>query len=380
MTITAVVVVFGVFGCFNATRASTDDGNQDAETSRPNSEADSNSTPDSATSRDAGDNNPDAEGRPAFHTCDNAALPTDLGTDDWDSLSSPADSAVGDPYHSARDRITNPGRSVNLVAKFSYGTIQKDLGGETVSVWIDDCSGSYTKLGEQKTNDEGRVFYPFNPDSLPGPGRYNTFFYVRGDGTSTTGTLRVLPRGTEMVVFDIDGTLTKGDRELANDIITDLFEPLLSGDYVPKARSKAREATEAYRDHHGYQVAYITARPYWLGKRTRSWLATEGMALGALRLSPSTSEALPTNDSVGNYKAGYIRRLNQTLGLEVRRAYGNSTTDIYAYEQGGLSAKEIFVLGEHGGEQQTVDLGDNYDGHVTDIIDTYRSAEQPFQY
>ena len=34
------------------------------------------------------------------------------------------------------------------------------------------------------------------------------------------------PKGTKVVVFDIDGTLTTDDMELFKDIIDDLYEPM----------------------------------------------------------------------------------------------------------------------------------------------------------
>lgn len=330
-------------------------------------------SPDDASDED------DTSSKPAFHVCDDAPLPDDeLVSTNWNKATSSL-IASREPRHGARDRLTNRSRPVELVAKFSYGSVQKDLEGEAVSVWIDDCSGAYRKVGEGQTNDEGRIFATVDPASLPGTGRYSTFFHVKGDGTIAQGTLRVLPRGTELMVFDIDGTLTEGNRELANGIANDLFGPLMSGDYVPETRSNAVDMTRLYRGEFGYQVVYVTARPYWLGDRTRSWLDNQGMGRGTLRLSPGLTDSLPTDDSVGDYKGNYLKRLDEGLGFEIRRAYGNSSTDIYAYKKAGLDGDRIYILGENGGQERTVDLGEDYDDHLQQTRSNYRPAEQPYQ-
>lgn len=360
----------------NAVESSRDAGFRDS-SEQPANDA---SPADDASStendrRDAGSN--DTSSRPTFHVCDDAPRPSNLGTVDWNKVTSSV-IASGKPRHGARDRITTPDVSVDLVAKFSYGSIRKDLEGESVSVWIDDCSGSYRKVTRTTTNGEGRVLATIEPDTLPTPGRYATYFHVHGDGTSARGELRVLPEGTEVIAFDIDGTLTQGNRELANDIASDLFDPLLSGDYVPKPRRDATETTRFYRQQLGYQLVYLTARPYWLGPRTRQWLSNQSVGLGTLRLSPSLADGLPAKDAVGDFKGRYLSRLAD-LGLDIRRAYGNSDTDIYAYEKAGLSTSSILTLGKAAGKQGTVDVGEDYRMHLQNLQKNYRPARQPYR-
>ena len=45
-------------------------------------------------------------------------------------------------------------------------------------------------------------------------------------------------------------------------------------------------------------------------------------------------------------------------------AYGNATTDIYAYEQAQLPKERTFIIGTHRGERNTQALDGSYTGHL----------------
>ena len=72
----------------------------------------------------------------------------------------------------------------------------------------------------------------------------------------------------EVILFDIDGTLTTSDFE----IIKDLFAEILTGDYVPEAYPEAAEMTWAHRDMKR-GGGYITGRPHWLRSVSREGLS-----------------------------------------------------------------------------------------------------------
>lgn len=319
-----------------------------------------------------------ADPRPTLQFCRDAPVPSDRPTEDWNNITSSAVAEL-EPDHSARDAITNPESRVSLEGKFAYGSVSKDLEGEDVEIWLDDCSGSYRKLGERTTDGDGRVLMRLPPDKLPPIGVYDLYFRVLGDGSSASATLRILPKGTELVIFDIDGTLTQGNRELAQGIGDDLFDPLKSGDYVPKARAGAVRATVQRRREMAYQLVYLTARPYWLKERTREWLDTKGMAPGLLRMTRSTSQGLPTQDAVGRFKANFLSRLD-SQGFDLVAAYGNSDTDIWAYDRAEVPKERTFVPGEHGGSEETVDIGEDFLDHVNWLREEGRPADQPFRY
>lgn len=70
-----------------------------------------------------------------------------------------------------------------------------------------------------------------------------------------------------------------------------------------------------------------------------------------------TGQNLPTQNHVGQAKLDQLKALQGT-GLTFIRAYGNATTDIYAYEAAGIPKSEAFIMGKHGGEGGTVPGGE----------------------
>ncbi|RDV39131.1 hypothetical protein DV096_00735 [Bradymonadaceae bacterium TMQ3] len=317
----------------------------------------------------------DGEELPELAFCNQAAPPEFSDTVDWESFGSGAIAAL-DPWHSAQDVITHPEREALVTGKFTYGPTSKDLQGERIEVWMDDCSGSYVRLGEAETDSDGRSVLTLAPGALPPVGTYALLQRVMGDNTVVRSYLRVFPRETRLIVFDIDATLTTSDTELFQDIFNDLFEPLLDGDFVPEARVGAVDITKVRNEVHGYQLVYITGRPYWLTEQSRGWLDDQGVAHGHLRLTGSNAESLPTTSGVGAYKAAYLEFLKE-LGFEIVMAYGNATTDIFAYAEAGVPADRTFILGQHGGEEGTVALGEDYVEHL-EAVRSDVPADQPF--
>ena len=316
----------------------------------------------------AGPSAPDAE---AFRICESEAAPAGKAQSAWRHASSTI-VALGAAWHSAEDVMATTDATVHLRGKFAYGSIGKDLEDELVEVWIDACDG-LRRLGSGLTNGDGRVTLKLSPADLPDVGRYRVHMRVAGDGSRTSATLWVVPPESRIAVFDIDGTLTASDWELVEDIVDDVFEPILYGD-APKARSGAAEATWARHDQ-GYLVVYLTGRPYWLTQRSRDWLRTRGMAPGVLHTTQRSADVMPTESGVGAYKADYLAGL-QLAGLHIDVAYGNATTDVFAYEEAGIPKDATFVLGRHGGEAGTIDLGDDYEHHLATV--ELDPIDQPF--
>lgn len=311
---------------------------------------------------------------PSLRYCTDGSMAADLPTVSWNRWQNAIITAA-DPWHSARDVLAVPGDAVTVFGKFAYGPTSKDLEGERIEVWIDDCAGGYRLAGTAITNSDGRIALDIAPADIPGIGIYGLYFRVMGDSSAARATLRVFPRGTSLMVFDIDATLTTDDFELIHDIFAELFEPLGTGDYVPAARAGAADIT-ALRAMQGYPLVFLTGRPYELTDISRDWLADEGIAPGTLMLAQSIPDALPTDSGVGDYKAAYLRELTD-MGFVLEAAYGNAATDIYAYELAAIAKDRTFILGQNGGESGTVDLGDDYLDHIPDAA-AEPAADQPF--
>lgn len=276
------------------------------------------------------------------------------------------------PWHTADDVITTDEDDATVRAKLSYGSLGKDLEDEWVELWLDDCDG-LVRLGRARTDDDGRIAMALPQDALPGVGQFALHLRVEGDGTLARATAWVLPVGTRVAVFDIDGTLTTSDWELFEDLLDDLFAPMLGGT-APDERPGAAATTRA-RAAQGYVPVYLTGRPYWLTGKSRAWLDAHGMAAGPLVTARRTSQILPTQAGVGTFKADTLAQL-ELLGLVPELAYGNASTDLFAYAEAGIDAAATFILGRHGGEQGTVALGSGYDDHLAQT--DFAPITQPF--
>ncbi|WP_428261850.1 LNS2 domain-containing protein [Haliangium sp.] len=332
--------------------------------------------PDPPSGPDAGPppSPPDAQVPPTvgFRTCMDGVMPADLPQVDW---SNPLNDVItlADPWHSAQDVIAATGHDTNLAGKFSYGDISKDLEGERIEVWIDDCAGGYRKLGEQVSNSDGRIGLPLSSAEVPAAGVYGLVFRVMGDDSTAASVLRVYPPGTHFVVFDIDATLTTSDSELVGQIVAEILTGIVA---PPDARAGAHDIA-ALRHQQGYELIYLTGRPYLLDALTRGWLDDLSFPGGTVHLTDEVADSWPSESAVGDYKADFLQSVLD-LGFTIDLAYGNASSDIYAYEQVGVAKERTYILGENGGMAGTVALGDTYLAHLDDAA-AEAAPEQPFE-
>jgi hypothetical protein len=273
--------------------------------------------------------------------------------DGFEHTTSKLAAAAGSPRHYMQDVIVPPGSAPHVEAKLTYGQASKDLEDELVQVFVDDCS-TWLDAGSARTDDDGRAAFDL-PANLT-VGLHEVRVVVSGDGTQASATVWVLPVGTRLVITDIDGTMTSGDSEL--------FEQILYGKHVPEAYPGASALTNAHTER-GHVVVYLTGRPYWLLNITRGWLRDLGFATGPLHVADRHDEILPTEAGVGTYKRAWLQGLLQA-GYVVDVAYGNASTDLFAYLGAGLPPASVWIIGTHAGEQGT---------HAVDVSWEARAAE-----
>lgn len=271
------------------------------------------------------------------------------------------------PGHSAQDVVVAVGDSATLEGKFAYGDLSKDLEQEKVRVFLETCAG-WSELGDATTDDDGRTRLTLAAAALPGAGRYRVAHVVRGDASVVFSELYIVPRGTRVVVFDIDGTLTTGDDEI--------IEQILDPSDFPDAVTGAAELTQRWAEL-GYLVVYLTGRPYWLMPHTREWLEREGFAPGSVRTADRHRDVVPGDRGVGDFKLAFLQELQSSRGLIVEAAYGNASTDVYAYTSLGLDTARIFIRGKHGGRDGTVDAGDDWRDELEALREA-SPAQQPW--
>ncbi len=134
-------------------------------------------------------------------------------------------------------------------------------------------------------------------------------------------TASAVAAGNDVVVFDIDGTLT-------NDTISITPHP------------GAVQAVKAYQAK-GYAVVYVTARWKPLQEAaTRAWLALNGFPNLPLYMS---SSLLLTDSATIKYKTNTLKTIESGTP-EVQFAYGDSTTDFKAYGNVGVPTAHVFAL------------------------------------
>jgi phosphatidate phosphatase PAH1 len=245
--------------------------------------------------------------------------------------------AKSEPHHFAMDAVGARGNDATLRAKFTYGSVGKDLEEELVAFFVREAgSCSFTELGRAETDDDGWARLTVGA-KVP-VGAHDFAAAVVGDGTFATAKLFVTERSVKTVVFDVDATLTTSDREVV--------EEVLKGK-VPEMRPDAPAVVQAYAKA-GFFVAYVTGRPYLLLRPTKDWLRGHGFPESYLRVTDRSSDSIPDEEGVQRFKESALLEL-KAAGLALDQAYGNAKTDICAYLHAGLDPKRTFILGPHAG-------------------------------
>lgn len=291
-----------------------------------------------------------------YQVCDQLEMPADLPTAFFESTMNEWVSAMV-PYHSANDILISVGQDAIIEGKFSYGAISKNLENEAIQLWMDGCGEELVYLEKVRTNSDGRSKAIIQASNFLEPGAYQIYQRVLGDGTFTKSMLRILPKASKIAIFDIDGTLTVSDSEL--------FKYLNDDSYVPQERNGAIQLTRfLYRV--GYEIVYLTGRHYLLTEHSRNWLKAKEFAPGTVLFSQSISESWPGKSGVGKFKIKYLIQYQES-GFQIKHAYGNAMTDIFAYEEANIQKSRTFILGENGGKKGTIDLGQDFAAHLKNL-------------
>lgn len=329
---------------------------------------------DSADAGDAGDesddpgddpgDDPDQPDQPVgFRTC--TALPYTPGDPTgFEHLGNEVVAASGGPTHHAQDVVTRSDQAATVSAVFQYSALAVDIADEVVRVSLDTCDG-WRDLGEVRTDGDGRATVEMGEALAPGV--YHLVYQVAADATLASAYLWSLPGGTRMALFDIDGTLTTAD--------TELWKEILLGDYVPEAYPSAANLTAAHADR-GHIPIYLSGRPSTLNATTRAWLDEGEFAHGVVHVTDSGSGVLPTDSGVGAFKRDFLRSLTDA-GLSIDLAYGDGSTDIFAYLSAGLPAGQVWIIGTHAGEEGTHAVQDSWTARAAEVA-SGPPVEQPF--
>ncbi|HLL24801.1 MAG TPA: hypothetical protein VK427_21860 [Kofleriaceae bacterium] len=234
---------------------------------------------------------------------------------------------LGSPRHRGADVIALDGdENQTLGGKLAYTKVDKDLEDEDVHLFactVSRTGGTWRSLGVARTNGDGRFTLALAGSNRLPVGTTDLYAHVPGDGSGTWFLGYVARRDEQVIVSDIDGTITSSE----NAVYLALFG---------KDIAHQPDAPEVYAQS-GKTIVYVTARGDQLTDVTRAWLAAHGFPRGPLRLA-SSMVTLPGRRTV----ALKTRTLAQ-LRVPIAAGIGNRASDITAYRNIGLAAERIFI-------------------------------------
>jgi hypothetical protein len=347
----------------------------------PEAEVDTTDTADTTDTTDAADQADSAPDVDTTSACTETPRPF-VGPSEpqpWNHFGSRLTSSLGDANHRGQDVIVKVGGPQLLVAKLAYAFVDKDITCEDVDIFVQrevPC-GEWELLGTARTTDNpddsldcdnygdrygieddgGRVFFEIPQDKRLGVGRYPIRMVLRGDLSQASFDLIVIEPGTQAVLTDVDGTLTTSDTELITEVVLSIF----NGTYTQEMYVDADRMLKTWSDK-GYLIIYMSGRPDLLRAMSERWIEARFPA-GPIHLTDTNGQVLPTNDGVGTYKKEFIAYL-RSQGVDIVAAYGNATTDIWAYEQANIPKGVTFIIGDHAGEEGTQALSGGYTDHL----------------
>ncbi|XP_055018149.1 LOW QUALITY PROTEIN: membrane-associated phosphatidylinositol transfer protein 2-like [Boleophthalmus pectinirostris] len=241
-----------------------------------------------------------------------------------------------------------------LSGRFMYGPLDMvTLAGEKVDLHImtQPPSGEWVYYSTEVTNSSGRVSFTIPEDKRLGVGVYPVKMVVRGDHTFADSYLTVVPRGTEFVVFSIDGSFAASVSIMGSD---------------PKVRAGAVDVVRHWQDL-GYMIIYVTGRPDMQKQRVVAWLSQHNFPHGIV----SFCDGL-VHDPL-RHKANFLKALTETH-MKIFVGYG-STKDISVYSSIGLPPSHIYIVGRPTKkmQQQCQFITEGYAAHLSQLEYSHRS-------
>ncbi|KAJ6656637.1 hypothetical protein lerEdw1_003524 [Lerista edwardsae] len=253
--------------------------------------------------------------------------------------------------HRINDAIANEDGLQVLNGRFMYGPLDMvTLTGEKVDIHImtQPPSGEWVYFDMEISNSSGRISYAIPENRRLGIGVYPVKMVVRGDHTFADSYITVLPKGTEFVVFSIDGSFAASVSIMGSD---------------PKVRAGAVDVVRHWQDL-GYLIIYITGRPDMQKQRVVAWLAQhnfphgivsfcDGLVHDPLRHKANFLKSLLTDDTTLFLSAPvgpdlpFLFLLNlpsPQVHMKIHAAYG-STKDISVYSSINLPPSQIYIVG-----------------------------------
>uniref|UniRef100_A0A3B4VNY3 Phosphatidylinositol transfer protein membrane associated 2 n=1 Tax=Seriola dumerili TaxID=41447 RepID=A0A3B4VNY3_SERDU len=251
--------------------------------------------------------------------------------------------------HRVNDAVFTEDGAQMVTGRFMYGPLDMvTLTGEKIDIHImtQPPSGEWVYFDTELTNSSGRVSYVIPENKKLGIGVYPVKMVVRGDHTFADSYLTILPRGTEFVVFSIDGSFAASVSIMGSD---------------PKVRAGAVDVVRYWQDL-GYLIVYVTGRPDMQKQRVVAWLSQHNFPHGIV----SFCDGL-VHDPL-RHKANFLKSLINEAHMRIFAAYG-STKDISVYTSIGLPPFHIYIVGRPTKkmQHQCQFISDGYASHLSQL-------------
>ncbi|XP_078142022.1 membrane-associated phosphatidylinositol transfer protein 2 isoform X1 [Centroberyx gerrardi] len=259
--------------------------------------------------------------------------------------------------HRVNDAVFTEDGAQMVMGRFMYGPLDMvTLTGEKIDIHImtQPPSGEWVYFDTELTNSSGRISYVIPESKRLGIGVYPVKMVVRGDHTFADSYLTVLPRGTEFVVFSIDGSFAASVSIMGSD---------------PKVRAGAVDVVRHWQDL-GYLIVYVTGRPDMQKQRVVAWLSQHNFPHGIV----SFCDGL-VHDPL-RHKANFLKSLICEAHMKIFAAYG-STKDISVYSSIGLPPSHIYIVGRPTKkmQHQCQFIPDGYATHLSQL--EYHQRSRP---
>ncbi|XP_070821284.1 membrane-associated phosphatidylinositol transfer protein 2-like isoform X3 [Chaetodon trifascialis] len=256
--------------------------------------------------------------------------------------------------HRVNDAVFTEDSQQVVTGRFMYGPLDMvTLAGEKVDLHImtQPPSGEWVYFNTEVTNSSGRVSFVIPDDRRLGIGVYPVKMVVRGDHTFADSYLTVIPRGTEFVVFSIDGSFAASVSIMGSD---------------PKVRAGAVDVVRHWQDL-GYLIIYVTGRPDMQKQRVVAWLSQHNFPHGIV----SFCDGL-VHDPL-RHKANFLKSLTEAH-MKIFAGYG-STKDISVYTSIGLPPSQIYIVGRPSKkmQHQCQFITEGYAAHLSQLEYNHRS-------
>lgn len=239
-----------------------------------------------------------------------------------------------------QDVIVTPGDEQKLTGRFfrsanglpGTGT---GVAGENLYFFAGE-GDTWTQIATTTTDSTGKFSVTLPESAVFDTGNHRILTVLGANGACVESGVFVWPEDTQLITTDIDATLTISDDENIRQMFTDIT-------YVQKQAPLADVMMNTWYDK-GYEVSYVTARPWDYQGYSRVWLREEGFPFGPLELA----EGFVHGSSAAVYKQAFVERL-LALGFDFVAAYGNALSDVDGFLDGGIPVELVWTMGESAG-------------------------------